>query len=66
MVGFKRLVGVLLIVTIILSVVFITLNVTIFNLFSLDSSGVEKFPSNSGNIGLIVEGSNKNIGGDNG
>jgi len=67
MVDVKRVVVVLLVVTLILSVISIVFNVVIFKVKSSDNgSGIKPNPSNSGQIGLFVEGNDYNVERDNG
>ncbi len=66
MANLQKFVVVLLVLTIVLSTISVIFNLVIYKMSSENKVVLEKFSSNSGNIGLIVERNNNSLGGSGG
>lgn len=54
----KRVIVVLLVITLVLSAVSVVFNLMIYNMKSVDQKETSRNPSNAGNVGFVVEGNN--------
>ncbi|HLC73085.1 MAG TPA: hypothetical protein VJH20_00440 [Candidatus Nanoarchaeia archaeon] len=62
----QNFIVVLLVLTIVLSAVSVVFNLIIYKMAQDNSREIKQLSSNSLNLGLIVEGNNNSIGGENG
>lgn len=63
----QKLIVTLLVLSVIFSILSVVFSVVIFRTDSFSSGSDERrLSSNSGNIGLVIEGNNQNLGGENG
>ena len=62
----KRVIVILLIITLVLSAISVVFNLMIYNIKSDDSLSIKRPSSNAGNIGLSVEGNSDASGGNSG
>lgn len=58
MANLRRVVVVLLVITLVLSAVSVVFNLMIYNMKSVDQKETRKNPSNVGNVGFVVEENN--------